>query len=485
MAATDVSSLLTSSISELAGLIRVGELTAAEIVGAVLARIEAVDDQVNAFTLAAGESAMALAEKVGSGDPRPFAGVPIVLKDLYTPLRGAPQTQCSRLPGREQFASFDHNIVRRFKQAGFIIVGLTNSPEFGILPVTEPQLNGPTRNPWDLERTPGGSSGGAAAAVAAGMVPIAHGTDGGGSLRTPAACCGLFALKPSRGRISPAPMLGDSFLSTPGVITRTVAESALMLDLLAGYETGDANWAPPPAESFAQAAAREPASLRVGLYLRSPLGTDLDPICARAAHDAAELLTSLGHKVHEVEMTAWEDPAVPTLFRELWAIHVGSAIAATAAMAQTEPTPENIEPMSYALYERGRAISAFELSRITVALQTFARRIVAAFDEVDVLVTPSLGQRPVGIGEIDACGPEPWETFAAAGRFTPFTSVWNVTGQPAMSVPLYEGEDGLPLSVQVVGRPADEVTLFSLAAQLQTACPWPQRLAPLADPAAA
>jgi amidase len=481
----DIPTLLTCPIEDLATLVRDGEVSARQLTEAALERIAALDPSINAFTLVAGERAMAAAEKIEPGDGRPFAGVPIAIKDLFTPLKGARQTQCSELAGRQLFASFDHNVVRRIKQAGFIIVGLTNSPEFGILPVTEPRLNGPTRNPWDPARTPGGSSGGAAAAVAAGMVPLAHGTDGGGSLRTPAACCGLFALKPSRGRISPAPALGDSFLAVPGVLTRTVHENAAMLDLLAGYEPGDATWAPPPSESFTHAAQREPERLRVGLYARSPVGSKVDPLCQQAVDEAAGLLSSLGHEVTEVALPGLEAPQLMELFTQLWAVHIGGAIAMTGAMAGREPSPDSVEPLSWELYERGKATTAFELTRITVALQAVTRQLVAAFGGIDVLLTPSLGERPVRIGEIDSCGPDPMAAFAASGRFTPFTAVWNVTGQPAMSLPLFHGEDGLPLSVQVVGRPADEATLLSLASQLQAACPWQERLPPVATPTAA
>ena len=207
-------------------------------------------------------------------------------------------------------------------------MGVTNSPEFGILPVTEPRLNGPTRNPWDLERTPGGSSGGAAAAVAAGMVPLAHGSDGGGSIRIPSACCGLFGLKPSRGRISTAPALGDHFLATDGVLTRSVADSAAMLDVLAGYVPGDATWAPPPDEPFIAAAAREPGRLRIALYTGSPIGSEIDPIAVQGAEEAAQLLSSLGHEI--VEGPSLELPELLPLFTVLWASTVAGSVMLTA-----------------------------------------------------------------------------------------------------------------------------------------------------------
>ncbi|HTC58839.1 MAG TPA: amidase [Solirubrobacteraceae bacterium] len=474
--ASATANLLTRPASELAGLVRAGEVAARELIEATLERVEALNQGVNAFTALDGERALASAELVGAGDERPFAGVPIAIKDLFTPMKDFRQTNCSALLAGGAPATFDHNVVSRIKAAGFVIVGTTNSPEFGILPVTEPRLNGPTRNPWDPERTPGGSSGGAAAAVASGMVPLAQGSDGGGSLRTPASCCGLFALKPSRGRISMAPALGESYLATPGVLTRTVADSAALLDILGGYEPGDASWAPEPGQSFLAACARDPGRLRVGLYTGSPLGSEIDPLCIQAAKEAAELLCTLGHEIVETPLLDMHE--LMPMFTAMWAVHIAGAIALTAMLAGTAPSEEHVEPLSWALFQQGAATSALELMAITVRLQAVSRQLVAMFADFDVLLTPSLGQRPVRIGEIDACSQEPMADFEASARFAPYGAIWNVTGQPAMTVPLYDGADGLPLTVQIVGRPAEEATLLSLAGQLEAACPWAQRLAP-------
>ncbi len=481
--ASDISNLLTRSAHELARLVRRGEISARELTAASLERIEALNPSVNAFTALDADRALDTADAISSGDERPFAGVPIALKDLFTPIAGFRQTNCSSLLSDGAIATTDHNVVRRIKAAGFVIVGVTNSPEFGILPVTEPRLNGPTRNPWDLAHTPGGSSGGPAAAVASGMVALAHGSDGGGSLRTPASCCGLFALKPSRGRISMAPALGESPLATPGVITRTVADSAMMLDLLAGYETGDATWAPAPAESFTAATTREPGRLRIGLYAGSPIDSHIDPLCIQGAHDAAELLASLGHDIIDTPKLPGGPELMP-LFTTLWAVHIAGAVALTGILAGKAPTESDIEPLSWALYEQGAHTSALELMAITVHLQTVSRQIVALFSDFDVLLTPSLGQRPVRIGEIDACSSDPMADFDASTHFTPYGATWNVTGQPAMTVPLFHGHDGLPLTVQIVGRPTDETTLISLATQLEQSRPWAQRMPVLTTPAA-
>ena len=287
------------SPAELAALVHSGEMTATELVQTCLERIEALEPSINAFTHVAHDEALASAAAVGAGDSRPFAGVPIAIKDNRA-VEGMPLTMCSDLFG-DFVARRDAYFVRRLRDAGFVIVGKTALPEMGILPTTESRRNGATRNPWDLAVTPGGSSGGSAAAVAAGMVPVAHGNDGGGSTRIPAACCGLVGLKGARGRVSSGPDAGQSFLVSDGVLTRTVADTAQLFDVMAGYELGDANWAPPPAESLAAAAGREPGRLRIGMTLESPLeGAVLDPVCEQAARDAVALLESLGHDVEEV-----------------------------------------------------------------------------------------------------------------------------------------------------------------------------------------
>src|SRR5205085_6588959 len=244
------------------------------------------------------EGALAAADAVSAGDERPFAGVPTAIKN-NRPVEGLRLTYGCGLMA-DYFPDYDHNITRRLREAGFIIIGTTTLPEYGILPTSEARLFGPTRNPWDLERTSGGSSGGAAAAVAAGILPVAHGNDGGGSIRIPAACCGLVGLKPSRGRISSSPELGDSSLTTDGMLTRTVADTAALLDVLAGYEPGDATWAPPPSAPFAELARREPGRLRIGMTHVAPLdGAGLDPECERGWRAGAELLAELGHEVEE------------------------------------------------------------------------------------------------------------------------------------------------------------------------------------------
>jgi amidase len=468
--------LLRRPAVELAHMVREGEVTSRALVEASLSRIESVDGTLNAYTLVDRDGALAAADAIEAGDERPFAGVPIAIKDLFAPVAGLPMSQGSDLLG-DYTPDYDYALVRRFREAGFVIVGKSATPEFGIPPVTEPRRSGPTRNPWDPERTPGGSSGGAGAAVAAGTVPVAHGSDGGGSIRIPAACCGLVGLKPARNRISHAPDIGEHLLAIDGALTRTVADSAALLDVMAGYEMGDANWAPPPAEPFAAIAAREPGKLRIGLTADMPLEADLDPVCEGALADAGELLESLGHEVREVSAT-WKGVQVFEPFTVVWAGGVALSVTHGQMVTGNTATEDNLEPLTWSLYQQSLGHSAVEYIGAVAMAQAFARAVVSMWKDLDVLVTPSLASRPVRIGEIDTCGEPPMEEFMKAARFTPYTAAINVTGQPAMSVPLFHGEDGLPLGVQLIGPPAGEGVLLALGNQLEQARPWADRLPP-------
>jgi amidase len=379
---------------------------------------------------------------------------------------------------------YDHNVTSRLRKAGFVIVGTTTLPEYGILPVSEARIFGPTRNPWDLERTPGGSSGGAAAAVAAGLVPVAHGNDGGGSIRIPAACCGLVGLKPSRGRISPAPELGDSSLTVDGMLTRTVADTAAILDVLAGYEPGDATWAPPPSQPFAGAARSEPGRMRIAFSKQTPTpDATLDPIAARGADEAAELLRSLGHEVIEAD-PPWRQDGLSELFGVVFSSQIALSIGYSANVSGKGiegVSAEDMEPMSWAIFSMIRKLGTLEQQSAVVRLQAFARRLVAWLGEYDALLTPALAERPLPLGTLDTAAEDPMSTFTRSGLFTPFTPVFNATGQPGISLPLYAGEDGLPLGVQIIGRPAGEERLLALASQVEAALPWAERRAPVGE----
>ncbi len=473
------SDLMFRPATELAGMVRAGELSARELVQTSLERIEELNPALNAFVQIDGERALAAADEISRGDERPFAGVPIAIKN-NRPVSGLRVTIGCELM-KDFIAGYDHNVTRRLKRAGFIVVGTTTLPEYGILPTTEARLFGPTRNPWDLGRTPGGSSGGSAAAVAAGMVPVAHGNDGGGSIRIPAACCGLVGLKPQRGRISVAPELGDSSLGIDGVLSRTVADTAAILDVLAGYEVGDATWAPPPPQPFAAAAAAgAPTGLRIAATTLPPIAeATVDPLAARAVGDAAELLRGLGHEVVEVD-PPWQIEGVQELFGAVFSTHVGLSIAFSGTVAGREPTAEDMEPMSWAIFCLARKLNAIEGFGANVRLQAFTRQLAEFLEPYDALLTPALAERPLELGTLDTAAPDPLSTFARSGLFTPFTPVFNASGQPGISLPLFHGEDGLPLGVQIVGRPAQEGALLALATQLEAARPWAERRPELA-----
>ncbi|HMD51565.1 MAG TPA: amidase [Solirubrobacteraceae bacterium] len=467
------SDLMFRPAGELAAMVRSGDVSARELVELALERIEELNPSLNAFVEIDAERALAEADGIAGGDDRPFAGVPTAIKN-NRPVEGLRLTYGCRLMADHR-AQYDHNVTRRLKQAGFVIVGTTTLPEYGILPTSEAHIFGPTRNPWALDRTPGGSSGGAAAAVAAGIIPVAHGNDGGGSIRIPAACCGLVGLKPSRGRISVAPELGDSSLGIDGMLTRTVADTAAILDVLAGYEPGDATWAPPPEEPFAAGAARDPGRMRIAATTLPPIADAVvDPICAQAVADAAGLLRSLGHEVEEVD-PPWQDDGLRELFGSVFCTQIALSIAYSGTVAGHQPRAEDLEPMSWAIYSMVGKLSALDSAAAAVRLQSFARKLVSFLTPYDAVLTPALAERPLPLGTLDTAAAYPLATFARSGLFTPFTPVFNATGQPGISLPLYEGDDGLPLAVQLVGRPAGEGALLALAHQLETAKPWSQR----------
>ena len=459
---------MAMTVGDLAAHVRGGELSAREVVTSSLERIEALEPNLNAFVEVDAARALAAADAIEPGDERPFAGVPIAIK-ANVPVAGRTMNFGSRFLGDHRP---DHNayLVRRLQEAGFVIVGITNMPEFGILPTTEPRHTGPTRNPWDTERTPGGSSGGAAAAVASGMLPVAHGNDGGGSLRIPASCCGLVGLKPSRGRVSRGPDLGDSYLASDGVLTHTVAETAMLLDVLSGYEVGDATWAPRPVEPYTKSIRRDPGRLRVAMSAENALDADVDPECLRGMRETGELLTSLGHDVTEAAPSL---PGKDTLriFTGVFGPAVALGVAYGELLAGRAPEDDEIEPLTRALWELSCAMTSIEYLAALAQMQALARGVIAFFAEYDVLLTPALAERPLPIGDCNGLGENPLEDFARSGAFTPYTALFNVTGQPAISVPAGFGEDGLPTNAQIVAKPLGEDTLLQLAAQLEVARP--------------
>jgi amidase len=444
------------SATEQADLVRRGEVDWRELVDLYLGRIDRLDGTLNAFVTVCREP-----EEPRDG---PFRGVPLPIKDLQE-TAGVRTTFSSRAYA-DYVPDFDVAVVRRFKEAGFVVLGKTNTPELGITAVTESQLNGVCRNPWDTTRTPGGSSGGAAAAVAAGLAPAAHGTDGGGSIRIPASCCGVFGLKPARGRVSLGPYGGHEGFSSSGPLVRTVQDAAGILDAIAGYETGDPWWAPPPERPYTEEVGAEPGRLRIALTTTPPIEAEVAPECVAAAEDAAGLLTELGHSV-EATTPPWADGRLIDLFMTIWTVIPG----------MREKPRELFEPMNRVLIEAGDGMNAVDYVNATQALRGWARRIVAFWRDYDLVLTPTLAQPPPPVGAL-MDPDDPWGNFDRAWKFTPFTQVANVTGLPAVSVPLFWTDAGLPIGIQLIGRPAGEAALLRVSAQLEAARPWRERRPP-------
>jgi amidase len=461
----------------LADLVRRKEVKTIELVDASIDRIERLNPTLNAVVTPMYDLARKAALSPLSEGP--FAGVPFLLKDLLAEYGGAALIESSALL-RDHVSEQDSELVSRFKRAGLIVVGKTNTPEFGILPTTEPRLFGPSRNPWDTTRTTGGSSGGSAAAVAAGLVPMAHGNDGGGSIRIPASCCGLFGLKPTRGRNPLGPHYGDMYsgLVAEHAITRSVRDSAALLDATSGPDLGDPYWAPPPARPFLQEVGAGPGRLRVALTTQAATDVAVHPDCVAAAHDAAALCAELGHEVTEVT-PAIDGQVVTQAFMTLWSAGCAWTVDDWARRTGRTPTPDLFEPLTWALQEMGRQHSASAYLLALQDLQKVTRQVARFFLDYDVWLTPTLGEPPVPLGTFDSPPETPLQGLFRAAAFVPFTPICNITGQPAMSVPLYWNADGLPVGSHFVGRFGDEAALFRLAAQLEQARPWASRRPPV------
>jgi len=442
--------LAFAGVARQAELVRSGQVSPRELVETALERIARLDPDLNAFRVVFSERALTEADqatgRANGGDERPLLGVPIAVKDDMS-VAGTPRVRGSNAYGAPE--TEDAELVRLLRAAGAIVVGVTRTPELMLWPFTETAHGGATRNPWSLDRSPGGSSGGSGAAVAAALVPAATASDGAGSIRIPAACCGLFGLKTQRGRVSTAP-LRDVWtgLSVYGFLTRSVADSALLYELAGG-------------ERFAEAARREPGKLRIALSVKIPPGVvaRLGGEQRRAAQDTAELLRSLGHEVIE------RDPSYGLIGRNVMTRYFAGA----HEEAQTMGDRSRLERRTRGVVRIGGA--ARRLLRRAIAAQVGdAARINRIFDDVDVVLTPTLTAPPLAIGRYEGCGA--LRTFNAAAGFVAFNPVWNHVGNPAAAVPAGFDDAGLPLSVQLGGRPGDEATLLSLAAQLEAARPW-------------
>lgn len=462
-----MSDLAFTPALEQARLIRNKEISPVELVDHYLARIERIDPEINAYVTVAADqardAARAAEQAVTEGaDLGPLHGVPVPIKDLFETEGIRTTLSCRALA--EYVPDHDDNVVKKIKDAGAIVIGKTNTSEFGSVPVTESELNGITRNPWDKTRTSGGSSGGAAAAVAAGLAPVAHAADGGGSVRIPSSCCGLFGIKPSRGRISSGPTIGEHWhgFSTSGPIGRTVADAAALLDAMEGYATGDPYTAPPPLRPFVEEIGRDPGKLRIGFTSTNPNEIDVHPDCVEAMHDAARKLEALGHHVQEAAPDGWIDQSAQPQFVQL--ISTGTAVLDFLPK-------EDLEPLNRYLIESAHDISSVTHMQAMVAMYGWSQRIIRWWDNFDILLTPTLAQPPIEHGFVFS-DDDPFMALVRSGMFIPFTPPFNVSGQPAASVPLYRNADGLPVGIQLAAAPYREDLLVRLASQLEEAHPW-------------
>ena len=458
----------------MAQLVARGEVSAAELLDAAIARREAVGGQINAISQDhAGLAREAIARGLPEG---PFKGVPFLLKDVSMQLAGTVTSNCCKL-FEGAVAERDSTLVERYKLAGLVIFGKTNTPEMGLAASTETALHGTTRNPWHLQRTAGGSSGGAAAAVAAGIVPAAQGSDGGGSIRIPASCCGLFGLKPTRARVPVGPAVGESWGSMGAVhaLTRTVRDSAALLDASRGAAAGDPYAAPPVARPYLEEVAMPPGRLRIALQLAPLSGSPVDVECIAAARGAASLLQSLGHEVEE----AMPPGSAADLGAASWAL-VATGVAATlsrrARVLGRELREDDVEPVTWRAVRHAATLSAVMHSDALLTIHLQSRRMAEFHQRYDIVMSPTLGQVPVELGPQSMSNPDLDAYTAALLRFTPFTNLFNMSGEPSMSVPLSWTEGGLPMGVMFSAGFGREDLLFRLAGQLEQARPWFDRV---------
>ncbi len=472
--------------TELARIVRDGEASPLELVDDAIARIEATNPNLNAVIR--DRFALARAEAAGPLPDGPFRGVPILFKDLGCEIEGESLHEGMRfLKDNDYRSGRTDALAERFLAAGFVCVGRTNTPELGLLPTTEPDAYGPTHNPWRAGFTTGGSSGGSAAAVASGMVAIAHANDGGGSIRIPASCCGLVGLKPTRGRV---PVGGDlneisSFLIAEGVVTRTVRDTAGTLDALSGPRHGGATQPAPPSRPYLDAVGRGPGTLRIGILTHDPVDPAArHPECVAAVEATARQLEALGHHVEVSFPAEWARPESLARFTAVWAADCAYEVDDWAEKVGREVTESDVEPLTWVLAAMGRKVTGPQfIATVADGLAASARaaqwwRNGSAESGFDLLLTPTLAEPPVPHGTFPSTPEHPLAGFARAGEFVPFTTQANVSGQPAISLPMHWTPDGLPVGVQFVAAFGREDLLIQVAAQLEAAAPWSHRRPP-------
>ena len=458
-----------------AELIATGSCSASELLEATIAALERVNPLINAVVIPLFDRAREQVARGALGDG-PFRGVPIVLKDLGATLAGAPQYRGTKvLRDRQWISPRDSELTARFRRAGFVFVGKTNTPELGLSPTTEPDTFGPTRNPWDLDRIVGGSSGGSAAAVAARVVALAHAGDGGGSIRNPAGACGVVGLKPSRGRVTLGPDLGEGWSGcvTEHVITRSVRDAARVLDAVAGYLPGDPSPAPPPAGPFAEEVGRQPGRLRVGMFVGSS-SLPGSPDAGAAVERCAGLLAGLGHQLVDDHPAALDEEGFGALLGASVAVSVSRELDVIAEETGSPVTAEGVEPATWAFAERGWSTSAAQYLATVEALHRYARRVCGWWaDGNDLLITPTMAEPAPRIGELKGADVE------RIVRLVPYTAPFNVSGQPAIALPLHHTAAGLPMGIQLVAAYGREDLLVQVGAQLEAIAPWVARRPPV------
>jgi Asp-tRNA(Asn)/Glu-tRNA(Gln) amidotransferase A subunit family amidase len=454
----------------LAELVRRRQVSPEELLEEAIARVEQRDSALNSVVNKLYDHARAA---IRAGLPNgPLHGVPFLLKDLHALCAGVVTTNGCRF-FQDNRADHDSELVTRYKKAGLVIFGKTNTPEFGLTITTEPTLFGPTRNPWSAQHTAGGSSGGSAAAVAAGLVPAAHASDGGGSIRIPASCCGLFGVKPTRGRNPHGPDRGEGWagMSTEHAITRSVRDSAVLLDSTCGPDVGAPYFAASPLQPYSSEVGATLAPLRIALATRTPAGEKIAPECEQAVMQTARLLEEMGHRIEQTDLDFVPEELGPG-FRMVIAGNTRAAIDLHAAKTGNRPEPEKFEKVTWALFEAGARSSAAEYARAVLAVHRTGRMVGRFFERHDVLLAPTLPRPPEKLGVFDMNSDDIESYRRAIALFTAFTAPFNASGNPAMSVPLHWTAEGLPVGVQFVARYGDEAALFRLAAQLEQAKPW-------------
>lgn len=449
--------------------VRAGSVDPQQLLDLALARVEERNPTLNAIVNVAADDARAQLNRVDRSAP--FAGVPFVIKDLGARVAGLPTTRGSRL-WADDVATSDSELVARYRRAGFIIVGMTNTPEMGKSASTEPLIHGPTRNPHSLAHSPGGSSGGTAAAVAAGIVPIGHGNDGGGSIRIPAAACGLFGLKPSRGRTPAHPAY--SMLTYPlgiaHVLTRSVRDSARVLDATAGPMPGDSYVIDRPDRSWEDSLVAGPAPLRIATTTDDRHGLPVDPACADAVRTTAKRLADMGHEIAE-SAVPWPNEELSLIMRTIAGVSSKLAVEERLAELGRELRDDDLEPFTRMLVDRAGTESGADVLRAFEAIEAATRTIGEFFVDHDLLLTATLARTVPEIGHLDPT--DVGAMVTRAGAYSALTSPFNVTGQPAVSIPCGKDSDGLPIGVQLVGRFGAEDLLLAISAQLERAHPWP------------